>query len=138
MKSIMVVGTTSHAGKSLITTAICRILSRRGWRVAPFKGQNMALNAYVTANGGEIGYAQAVQAWSAGVTPLVEMNPILLKPQGDMTSQVILKGKAVGQVSARDYYEQYFELGWRTIQESLKQLETEFDLLVCEGAGSPA
>ncbi|MEB3148132.1 MAG: cobyric acid synthase CobQ [Sphaerospermopsis sp.] len=138
MKSIMVVGTTSHAGKSLITTAICRILSRRGWRVAPFKGQNMALNAYVTANGGEIGYAQAVQAWSAGVTPLVEMNPILLKPQGDMTSQVILKGKAVGKVSAKDYYEQYFELGWRTIQESLKQLETEFDLLVCEGAGSPA
>jgi adenosylcobyric acid synthase len=138
MKSIMVVGTTSHAGKSLITTAICRILSRRGWRVAPFKGQNMALNAYVTANGGEIGYAQAVQAWSAGVPPLVEMNPILLKPQGDMTSQVILKGKAVGKVSAKDYYEQYFELGWRTIQESLKQLETEFDLLVCEGAGSPA
>jgi adenosylcobyric acid synthase len=138
MKSIMVVGTTSHAGKSLITTAICRILSRRGWRVAPFKGQNMALNAYVTANGGEIGYAQAVQAWSAGVAPLVEMNPILLKPQGDMTSQVILKGKPVGKVSATDYYEQYFELGWRTIQESLKLLETEFDLVVCEGAGSPA
>jgi adenosylcobyric acid synthase len=138
MKSIMVVGTTSHAGKSLITTAICRILSRRGWRVAPFKGQNMALNAYVTANGGEIGYAQAVQAWSAGVAPLVEMNPILLKPQGDMTSQVILKGKPVGKVSATDYYAQYFEIGWRTIQESLKLLENEFDLVVCEGAGSPA
>ncbi len=134
----MVVGTTSHAGKSLLTTAICRILSRRGWRVAPFKGQNMALNAYVTASGGEIGYAQAVQAWAAGVIPWVEMNPILLKPQGDMTSQVILKGKSVGKVSASDYYEQYFEQGWRVIEESLQHLATEFDLLVCEGAGSPA
>ncbi|BAY44067.1 cobyric acid synthase CobQ [Scytonema sp. HK-05] len=138
MKAIMIVGTTSHAGKSLLTAAICRILSRRGWRVAPFKGQNMALNAYVTANGGEIGYAQAVQAWAAGVIPWVEMNPILLKPQGDMTSQVIIKGKPVGKVSAAEYYEQYFELGWRTIEESLQHLSTEFDLLVCEGAGSPA
>lgn len=138
MKSIMVVGTTSHAGKSLITTALCRIFSQRGWRVAPFKGQNMALNAYVTANGGEIGYAQAVQAWAAKIPPTVEMNPILLKPQGDMTSQVIIKGKAVGRVSATDYYEQYFEIGWQTIQECLKQLSSEFDLIVCEGAGSPA
>ncbi|BAZ07190.1 cobyric acid synthase CobQ [Calothrix sp. NIES-3974] len=138
MKAIMVVGTTSHAGKSLITTAICRILSRRGYRVAPFKGQNMALNAYVTPNGGEIGYAQAVQAWAAGIVPWVEMNPILLKPQGDMTSQVIIKGRPVGKVSAQDYYEQYFELGWRAIEESLQHLQTEFDLLICEGAGSPA
>lgn len=138
MKAIMVVGTTSHAGKSLLTAAICRILSRRGWRVAPFKGQNMALNAYVTANGGEIGYAQAVQAWAAGVIPWVEMNPILLKPQGDMTSQVIIKGKSMGKVSAVDYYDQYFEIGWRAIEESLQHLSTEFDLLVCEGAGSPA
>ncbi|WP_317134416.1 hypothetical protein [Leptolyngbya sp. 7M] len=98
MKAIMVVGTTSHAGKSLLCTALCRILSRRGWRVAPFKGQNMALNAYVTASGGEIGHAQAVQAWAAGIAPRVEMNPILLKPQGDMTSQVILKGRAAGKV----------------------------------------
>ncbi len=138
MKAIMIVGTTSHAGKSLLTAAICRLLSRRGWRVAPFKGQNMALNAYVTANGGEIGYAQAVQAWAANVTPTVEMNPILLKPQGDMTSQVIIKGKAVGKVNAADYYEQYFEVGWRAIEESLQHLGTEFDLIVCEGAGSPA
>lgn len=134
----MVVGTTSHAGKSLITAAICRILSRRGWRVAPFKGQNMANNAYVTPNGGEIGYAQAVQAWAAGVIPWVEMNPILLKPQGDMTSQVIIKGKPVGKVSAADYYEQYFDVGWAAIEESLQHLGTEFDLIVCEGAGSPA
>jgi adenosylcobyric acid synthase len=138
MKAIMVVGTTSHAGKSLITTALCRILSRRGWRVSPFKGQNMALNAYVTPNGGEIGHAQAVQAWAAGVTPCVEMNPILLKPQGDMTSQVVLMGKAVGKVSAADYYEQYFTKGWQAIEESLRRLTNEFDLLVCEGAGSPA
>lgn len=138
MKAIMVVGTTSHAGKSLITAAICRILSRRGWRVAPFKGQNMALNAYVTASGGEIGHAQAVQAWAAGVAPWVEMNPILLKPQGDMTSQVVIKGKAVGKVGAAEYYEQYFDIGWQAIEESLRRLSEEFDMLVCEGAGSPA
>ncbi|MBD2325738.1 cobyric acid synthase CobQ [Alkalinema sp. FACHB-956] len=138
MKAIMVVGTTSHAGKSLITTALCRILARRGWRVAPFKGQNMALNSYVTAGGGEIGHAQAVQAWAAGTNPWVEMNPILLKPQGDMTSQVILKGKAVGRVSAADYYEQFFDTGWQAIEESLRRLSEEFDFLVCEGAGSPA
>ena len=138
MKSLMVVGTTSHAGKSFLTAAICRILARRGWRVAPFKGQNMALNAYVTINGGEIGYAQAVQAWASGVSPTVEMNPILLKPQGDMTSQVIIKGRVAGKVSAADYYEQYFQLGWQAIEESLNHLKSEFDLIVCEGAGSPA
>jgi adenosylcobyric acid synthase len=138
MKAIMVVGTTSHAGKSLIATALCRLLSRRGWRVTPFKGQNMALNAYVTPNGGEIGHAQAVQAWAAGVMPCVEMNPILLKPQGDMTSQVVLMGKAVGNVSASDYYEQYFDKGWQAIEDSLRRLSNDFDLIVCEGAGSPA
>ncbi|MBW4488935.1 MAG: cobyric acid synthase CobQ [Trichocoleus desertorum ATA4-8-CV12] len=138
MKAIMIVGTTSHAGKSLLTAALCRILSRRGWRVAPFKGQNMALNSYVTPSGGEIGYAQAVQAWAAGVTPRIEMNPILLKPQGDMTSQVILKGRAVGKVNATEYYENYFDVGWQAIEESVRRLGEEFDLLVCEGAGSPA
>jgi adenosylcobyric acid synthase len=138
MKAIMVVGTTSHAGKSLLVAALCRIFARRNWRVAPFKGQNMALNSYVTAAGGEIGYAQAIQAWAAGVPPWVEMNPILLKPQGDMTSQVILKGKAVGNTRASQYYEQYFDIGWQVIKESLEFLSHEFDLLVCEGAGSPA
>ncbi len=138
MKAVMVVGTTSHAGKSLITTAICRLLARRGWRVAPFKGQNMALNSYVTANGGEIGYAQAVQAWAAGITPWVEMNPILLKPQGDMTSQVIVKGKVAGRCGAAEYYEQFFDIGWQAITESLQRLSEEFDMVVCEGAGSPA
>ena len=134
----MVVGTTSHAGKSLLVTAICRILSRRGWRVAPFKGQNMALNAYVTANGAEIGYAQAVQSWAAGVLPQAEMNPVLLKPQGDTTSQVIIKGRPVGKTTAADYYEKYFNTGWQAVQESLARLSQDFDLLVCEGAGSPA
>ncbi|MEM8638630.1 MAG: cobyric acid synthase CobQ [Cyanobacteria bacterium P01_G01_bin.54] len=138
MKAIMVVGTTSHAGKSMLTTALCRILHQRGWRLAPFKGQNMALNAYVTATGGEIGYAQAVQAWAAGIRPWVEMNPILLKPQGDMTSQVIIRGEAVGVTQAADYYEQYFQRGWQAITQSLQQLALEFDLVICEGAGSPA
>ena len=138
MKAIMVVGTTSHAGKSFLTAALCRILARHGWRVSPFKGQNMALNAYVTSTGGEIGHAQAVQAWAAGVAPRVEMNPILLKPQGNMTSQIIIKGKAVGTVKAAEYYEKYFDVGWEVVQESLYRLSLEFDLVVCEGAGSPA
>ena len=138
MKAIMVVGTTSHAGKSFLTAALCRILARQGWRVTPFKGQNMALNAYVTSTGGEIGHAQAVQAWAAGVAPRVEMNPILLKPQGNMTSQIIIKGKAMGTVKATEYYEKYFDLGWEVVQESLYRLSLEFDLVVCEGAGSPA
>jgi adenosylcobyric acid synthase len=138
MKAIMVVGTTSHAGKSLITAALCRILAKQGFRVTPFKGQNMALNSYVTANGGEIGYAQAVQAWAAGVLPWVEMNPILLKPQGDMTSQVIVRGRVAGRVSAGEYYEQFFDVGWSAIEDSLRRLSEEFDMVVCEGAGSPA
>ena len=138
MKAIMVVGTTSHAGKSFLTAGLCRLLARQGWRVTPFKGQNMALNAYVTSTGGEIGYAQAVQAWAAGVIPRIEMNPILLKPQGNMTSQVIIKGNPVGVVAAKDYYEKYFDLGWEIVQGSLYRLSLEFDLVVCEGAGSPA
>ncbi|MBD1821642.1 cobyric acid synthase CobQ [Cyanobacteria bacterium FACHB-DQ100] len=138
MKAVMVVGTTSHAGKSMVATALCRILARKGFRVSPFKGQNMALNAYVTANGGEIGYAQAVQAWAAGVQPWVEMNPILLKPQGDMTSQVIIKGRVAGRTSAVEYYQNFFDIGWSAIEDSLRRISEEFDLVVCEGAGSPA
>jgi adenosylcobyric acid synthase len=138
MKAIMVVGTTSHAGKSLITTALCRLLHRKGWRVTPFKGQNMALNAYVTMTGGEIGFAQAVQAWAANVHPTVEMNPVLLKPQGDQTSQVIMKGQLLGLTKASDYYENYFETGWELVQDCLQKLGEKFDLIICEGAGSPA
>ena len=138
MKAIMVVGTTSHAGKSTLTAALCRILWRRGWYLTPFKAQNMALNAYVTPSGGEIGYAQALQAWAAKTIPRVEMNPILLKPQGEMTSQVIMKGEVVGVTNAKEYYQNYFELGWQTIVECLETLGQEFDLIICEGAGSPA
>ncbi len=137
-QALVVVGTTSHAGKSLLTAVICRILAQRNHRVTPFKGQNMALNAYVTADGGEIGYAQAVQAWAAGVEPQINMNPILLKPQGDMTSQVILRGKAVGKTGAADYYRDYFDRGWAAICQSLAELSEQFDWIVCEGAGSPA
>ncbi len=138
MKAIMVVGTTSHAGKSLLTAALCRILSRRGWRVTPFKAQNIALNAYVTNTGGEIGFSQAVQAWAAGVTPRIEMNPILLKPQDNITSQVIIKGKAMGTTKAADYPQNYFHVGWQAIEDCLERLGEEFDLVICQGSGSPA
>ncbi len=122
----------------MLTAVICRLLMRRGVRVSPFKGQNMALNAYVTHEGLEMGHAQAVQAWAAGVKPQIAMNPILLKPQGNMTSQVIIKGQSVGQVQAADYYRLYFDQGWQAIVESLETLQQSFDWIVCEGAGSPA
>lgn len=138
MKTMMVVGTTSHAGKSFLTSALCRILARQGLRVTPFKGQNMALNAYVTSNGGEIGHAQAVQAWAAKTQPKVEMNPILLKPQGNMTSQVIIKGQVAGITTASDYYRDYFDQGWQAITDSLAILAQDYEVVVCEGAGSPA
>jgi adenosylcobyric acid synthase len=142
MQAIMVVGTASNAGKSLLCAAFCRLLNQKGYKVAPFKGQNMALNSYVVEddlNGsGEIGYAQAVQAWAAKVSPSVSMNPILLKPQGDMTSQVIHLGKPVGITKAADYYRNYFDSGWQCIQDSLAKLAADFEVVVCEGAGSPA
>jgi adenosylcobyric acid synthase len=122
----------------MLTAVICRMLKRQGYRVAPFKGQNMALNAYVTNEGLEMGHAQAVQAWAAGVEPQVAMNPILLKPQGNMTSQIIINGQAVGQVQAADYYRLYFDQGWQAIVKSLETLQQSFDWIVCEGAGSPA
>ncbi len=121
-----------------MTAAICRLLVRQGHKVTPFKGQNMALNAYVTVDGGEIGHAQAVQAWAAKIEPQVIMNPILLKPQGDMTSQVILMGQSAGRVGAAEYYEKFFDRGWQAITRSLDQLQQDYDYVVCEGAGSPA
>ncbi len=134
----MVVGTSSHVGKSLLVTVLCRILARKGYRVSPFKAQNMSLNAYVTETGAEIAYAQAVQSWAAGQVPQVEMNPILLKPQGNMTSQVILQGQAVGVYRAQDYYETVFTPGWQAVTDSLDHLTTTYDWVICEGAGSPA
>src|SRR4029077_9549299 len=101
--ALMVLGTASHVGKSLIAAAFCRLLAERGVRVAPFKAQNMALNSYVTLSGGEIGRAQVTQAEAAGIEPEVDMNPILLKPMGGV-SQVVVNGSPIGVMSARDYY----------------------------------
>ena len=136
-KAIMVVGTTSNAGKSIVTTAICRILSNRGMRVAPYKAQNMALNSFVTSDGKEIGRAQAVQAKSARVNPTTDMNPVLLKPIGNKQSQLIVNGIATENVTARDYYSKKSNLKF-VAREAYERLASEYDWVVLEGAGSPA
>lgn len=133
----MVMGTSSSVGKSVVTAALCRLFRQEGLRVAPFKAQNMALNAYVTADGGEIGRAQAVQAEAARVVPTVDMNPILLKPEGDSRSQVVVLGKSIGSLSALEYHARKPEL--RTlVHETLDRLRAGYDVVVIEGAGSPA
>jgi adenosylcobyric acid synthase len=133
----MIQGTASHAGKSLLVAGLCRLFRQEGLRVAPFKSQNMALNAYVTRDGGEMGWAQATQAEAAGLDPSVEMNPILLKPQSHEGSQVILKGKVLGCYSARDYYAMSRTL-WPAVVESYESLARSADLVLIEGAGNPA
>jgi adenosylcobyric acid synthase len=134
---IMVQGTASHAGKSTIAAALCRILARQGRRVAPFKAQNMALNSFVAANGGEVGRAQALQARAAGVDPTTDMNPILLKPEGDSRSQVIVDGRSIGSMTAIEYHHRKLEL-WPRVVGALDRLRTEYEIIVAEGAGSPA
>ncbi len=134
---IMVQGTSSHAGKSVLATALCRIFARDGYQVAPFKAQNMSLNSYVTPDGGEIGRSQAVQAAAAMVEPRVEMNPVLLKPEAEARSQVVVMGRPRVRKSAREYYELKREL-WPTITSALDTLRREYDVVVIEGAGSPA
>lgn len=134
----MVQGTASNAGKSILVTALCRIFKQDGYRVVPFKSQNMALNSYVTEDGGEMGRAQVLQAQAAGLKPRVEMNPILLKPTANATSQVIVLGKPVGNMSARDYHLNRNLQYLQVIEETLRRLESEFDIIVIEGAGSPA
>ena len=133
--SVMVVGTASHAGKSVLVTALCRILSRRGVRVAPFKSQNMALNSYVCRDGSEIGRAQVVQAEAAGIEPEVDMNPILLKPTNNRQVQVVLHGRIYQTMSAGEYYEQK-SLFLEKALESFHRLASRFDVIVLEGAGS--
>ncbi|MFJ2910407.1 cobyric acid synthase [Streptomyces sp. NPDC087228] len=135
---LLVAGTTSDAGKSVVTAGICRWLVRRGVKVAPFKAQNMSLNSFVTREGAEIGRAQAMQAQAARVEPTALMNPVLLKPGGDRSSQVVLMGRPVGEMSARGYHGGRQEALLSTVVDCLEQLRGTYDAVICEGAGSPA
>jgi adenosylcobyric acid synthase len=136
-RTVMVQGTASSVGKSLLAAGLCRMLRQDGHRVAPFKAQNMALNAYVTPDGHEIGRAQAVQAEAAGVAPTVHMNPILLKPEGDSRCQVVVLGKSVGSMAAVEYHHRKLDMR-QVVAESLTKLREDYDVVVIEGAGSPA
>ncbi|NBH15443.1 cobyric acid synthase [Lachnospiraceae bacterium] len=133
----MIQGTMSNAGKSLIVAGLCRILKQDGFLPAPFKSQNMALNSYITKEGLEMGRAQAVQAEAAGIAPSVLMNPILLKPTDDTGSQVIVNGEVLGTMSARDYFS-YKKKLVPEILKAFQQLQKQYDMIVIEGAGSPA
>ncbi|HEY4331231.1 MAG TPA: cobyric acid synthase [Ilumatobacteraceae bacterium] len=135
--ALQVCGTTSDAGKSTLVVGLCRLLARNGVSVAPFKAQNMALNSFVTSTGDEIGRAQGVQALAAGIEPLAAMNPILLKPTGERASQVIVMGHPIGVMTAVEYHERKPEL-LEMVLEALAGLRRRFDVVLCEGAGSPA
>jgi adenosylcobyric acid synthase len=137
-RAIMVLGTGSHVGKSLLTAALCRIFADAGYKVAPFKSQNMSLNSAATVEGLEIGRAQALQAEAARIAPSVHMNPILLKPAGHMTSQVIVRGKIWGRLSASDYHQHRVEELFPIVCESYETLASQYEVIVLEGAGSPA
>jgi len=137
-RALMVLGTASHVGKSLLTAALGRIFSNDGYRVAPFKAQNMSLNSAATPDGREIGRAQALQAEACRVTPCAEMNPILLKPSTDCSSQVIVLGRVWGNCSASDYHERRVEDLFPVVVESYRKLAAGHDVMVLEGAGSPA
>ncbi|MEM9399708.1 MAG: cobyric acid synthase [Verrucomicrobiota bacterium] len=136
MKAISVLGTSSNAGKSWMATAFCSLLRRKGYKVAPFKAQNMSNNSWVTLGGGEIGRAQGVQAEACGLLPDVMMNPLLLKPSGPKGSQLIVNGKAEGHFTSREYYEEISRL-WQKVLEALEHWKNQCDVLVLEGAGSP-
>lgn len=134
----MIQGTSSDVGKSVLCTALCRIFANDGYRVAPFKSQNMALNSYITKSGGEIGRAQGVQAEAAKIDATTDMNPILLKPKGDMVSEVILHGKHFANIDAVTYRESFVEALMPEVRKSLDRLANHYEVLVLEGAGSPA
>lgn len=137
-KTIMIQGTSSHVGKSLLCTALCRIFKQDGFKVAPFKAQNMALNSYITLDGGEIGRAQGAQAEAAGTVATVRMNPVLLKPKEDMNAQVVVLGKPLADMSARDYRANFLPQAVGLVKECIEELRKEYEVLVIEGAGSPA
>lgn len=137
-RALMVLGTGSHVGKSIITAGLGRIFADDGLSVAPFKAQNMSLNSAATPDGREIGRAQALQAEACRVVPTVEMNPILIKPRSDTSSQIVLLGKVWGQVSASDYHTHQVEELFPAVFESYRKLASQFDLVLLEGAGSPA
>jgi len=137
MTTLMIQGTTSDAGKSAVVTGLCRYLQRRGIRVVPFKPQNMALNSVVTCDGGEIGRSQAVQARAAGLEPHTDMNPVLLKPQTDQGAQVIIHGQVVETMQAQHYHA-YKRLAMQAVLESYQRLKQQYDVIIVEGAGSPA
>ena len=137
VKSIMIQGTMSNAGKSILCAALCRIFRQDGYKVAPFKSQNMALNSYITDDGLEMGRAQVVQAEAAGIKPSVMMNPVLLKPVTDMGSQVIVNGEVIGNYKAVDYYKMKPKLAGM-VKETYEKLSSMYDIIVIEGAGSPA
>ena len=135
-KVLMIQGSSSSAGKSLLVTALCRIYARRGIKVAPFKAQNMSNNAAVCADGREIGRAQALQAAACGIEPTADMNPVLIKPEADSRSQIIVMGRPWQTLEAKNYYEKK-QILWRYVTQSLDRLRTSYELVVIEGAGSP-
>ncbi len=137
-RALMVLGTASHAGKSIITAALCRIFADDGYRVAPFKAQNMSLNSAATPDGREIGRAQALQAEACRIPACAEMNPVLIKPSSDTGSQIILLGQVWGQVTAADYHTRRVEDLFPVVLESYEKLASDYELIVLEGAGSPA
>ena len=137
-KCIMVQGTSSNAGKSMLVAALCRIYKNRGYKVAPFKSQNMSLNSFTTKENGEIGIAQMLQAEAAMTEPSIHMNPVLLKPKGDFTSNVIIQGKSIGDMDFYEYQNKYRKTALKAIHESFDILSEKYDVIIIEGAGSPA
>lgn len=134
----MVQGTSSNAGKSMLVAALCRIYKNRGYKVAPFKSQNMSLNSYTTKENGEIGIAQMLQAEAAMIEPSVHMNPVLLKPKGEFTSNIIIQGKSIGDMDFYKYQHDYHDTAFNAIKESFNKLKEEYEVIIIEGAGSPA